>query len=116
MIKLVHGEATEDAAELALAEGVLLALQKAYPNHRWRCQPNLAGGVVAIDLMYPDQRRRNATHGMMLKVSDLASDPLMIDVVRLGGELLERWGLSRGAARDDTFQTAKRHGLYKGEV
>ena len=81
-------------------------LLKKYPGHAWGVQVSNRTGVVDIQLMSSE-----LPHGFRLKLTDIHSDPSLHQVMRAGGELLERAGMTRGAFRDDEFHNAKRDSL-----
>jgi hypothetical protein len=100
-------------ADISLAAAVFHVLERHYPGHRWRVNADHAQGIVTVQLQYLDAVRRWANYGYLLKIANLKSDPGMKAVVRAGGELLERYGLSREGMRVDheTVQRAVLHGM-----
>lgn len=86
-----------------------------YPSHRWSVEVSHEQGIVNIRLLYYDPLTfSNRTWAFVLKLADLATDPSMRDVVRAGGELLERWGLPRGKAQENVGLRAALNGLDHG--
>lgn len=96
---------SDDAPRIILKEGRLSAsgtllqreigriLTKAYPGWHWAIRVDEWGGLVEIRCM-----NLSTKLGYRLKIKDL-QDPVRIrkDVVRAGGEILERYRLQRKA-------------------
>ncbi len=90
-------EEPQKAANSRLCEEVLTKLLEHYPGHPWLVQiPNNDSGVVVIK--HP---MLSALYGMVVKITTLNSDPSMHEVVRMGGEMLERWGQKRAGLSFD---------------
>lgn len=75
-----------------IAEHVMASLQEAYPNHPWYVYVDSAGGVIQIKhTALSDQK------GFVLKLQGMFSASDLKDVaIRAGGEILERYNVSRG--------------------
>lgn len=87
----------------ALAKEVAETLTFAYPNHGWFVE--VKGGVLVIKHLEASGAR--GLIGMLRKLDALSHDAMARkkDVIRAGGELLERAGLARGARTDDPVLT-----------
>jgi len=68
-------------------------LVKAYPNHSWHVE--VKQGVIIVK--HADASGARGTIGMLRKLSSLSHDARVFksEIVRAGGELLERAGLPR---------------------
>lgn len=68
-----------------------------YPGHQWMVHVNSDGGVIDIKNLVV-----SPTHGYRILRHDLyAHEALRKEVLRGGGEILERGGLDRGKFRED---------------
>jgi hypothetical protein len=89
------------AADLTLAKNMADLLHRHYPGHLWAvtCEE----GVATVRNLY-----LSGNWGFVIKVGDVYS---MSDfdrkIVRAGGELLERFKMSRGKFRDDQYSDIK---------
>ena len=83
----------------AFAKRVAEILVPAYPNHSWRVE--CRQGVLIIKHLEASGAR--GLIGMLRKLSNLprGSTALRKEILRAGGELLERAGLARGARTED---------------
>ncbi len=67
-------------------------------------------GTVIIDLPYPKPFKiRNMR--FMLYISTCIGSDAAKHIMRAGGELLERFGLARGEAKQESYQQALEYGL-----
>jgi hypothetical protein len=100
-------------ADLMLAAAVYHKLDEHYPGHQWLANADHATGLVTVQLLYLDVERKHARWGFVLHIDKLSSDPTLRAAVRAGGELLERFRLSRERRRVDaeTRQLALANGL-----
>jgi len=80
------------ARELALSEKIFTKLWEHYPGRDWKVLVNIPGGICSIKL----PRLHHSALGFNFPLDMLAADPNMLIVVRAGGELLERFNLTRG--------------------
>lgn len=113
MARLVFSAADGDIAapDLALAKRAFDVLDRHYPGHPWGVNASHAGGILTVALLYPNAIGVVEPWGVIVKLADLATDPALNDVMRAGGELLERWRLRRGAAGVDSRHFAKANGI-----
>lgn len=82
------------ASLVLIVKGAADTLERHYPGWLWAIQPDERGGVVNILSM-----RLSGKWGYTLKVGTLQADVNHREVVRAGGELLERFGF-RAAGYD----------------
>jgi len=80
-----------EMANQAIAKEVAECLHTHYPGHAWGVNANVEQGIVQVfNLALSGQ------HGFTLHINDLQQDPSMRLTIRAGGEMLERYQLSRG--------------------
>jgi len=65
-------------------------LERHYPGWTWAIRPDEAGGIIDVMCM-----RISTRFGYTLHVKRLQNDPTFREVVRAGGEFLERFGFRR---------------------
>ena len=97
--------------DLEVAAAMFHVLERHYPGHQWATSADHRTGMAHVKLLYLDREGINARYGFQLYLTQLNSDPRLQCVVRAGGELLERYGLKRGAATAETKILARQHGL-----
>lgn len=85
-------------------------LTRAYPGYLWMVGVSHISGVLKIDLQVPKPPHlRN--YGYQLNITTVLGAGGQKRVREAGGELLERFGLRRGTAHEDTPLIAAEHGL-----
>lgn len=90
------------AKEVSDYIGPLLA--STYPGYRWRIEPDLRGGIVNIRCEHA-----NCQYGYTLKPQLYCSETeWRAAIVRAGGEILERFHLSRRKFDEAAFLTRPR--------
>ncbi len=72
---------------------------KAYPGHGWEVHVDLKNKICNIF-----NRHMSPTHGYRWKTEEIRLPSLTADVVRIGGEILERFGLSRERFEGDKIR------------
>lgn len=89
------------ANDMVMAKNIADALNNHYPGHLWAINVDGANGIVTImDLML------SGTWGYLLKIPAIYSESsFKQDVLRAGGEILERFRMARG--RFDEAQYAQ---------
>ena len=87
-------EQAQAVREHHIAHQIGSELQKHYPNRNWMVQCNMQTGVV--DIICPDIA---PNYGYMLHINQ-PSITLRAKAKQAGGELLERFGLSRSKNND----------------
>lgn len=86
------------AAEMLIAKNMAETLHRNYPGHLWAV--TCEDGVMTVrNLLLSGQ------WGFVLKMREqYSASELARQVKRAGGELLERYRLSRGQLRDDEYE------------
>lgn len=102
----VHGK----AAVQTLSKNIIEVLNKHYPGHIWIVGVDNVAGVVNIL-----NSRISGSMGVTLRINALNDfDYLKKQVMLLAGELLERYGIKRGAISETVALDIKRD--FKGEA
>ncbi len=95
-----------------LAKQIGSALAKAYPSRDWGVGVNLAKGETlsgVVTVMCPSL---SATKGHVLHISNETAAGLVTRGIRAGGEILERYGITRNRKFDsDALETLDRNPL-----
>lgn len=95
----------------------LRELHHYYAGHPWcaGAQVTPTGGVVYISLMYTDEVGRLLMSGRkyVLKLDEIgtSAEAWTKEIMRAGGEVLERLGLPRGPYQDGAMMDARSHGF-----
>jgi hypothetical protein len=76
--------------DMGLAKRVGEALHKHYPGYLWGVHVRSDQGVLMVYNL-----RLSGQWGFVLKLRDVYQDPTLKCVMRAGGEILERYSLSR---------------------
>ena len=99
-------------ADAAICRAVGEELMQLYPRHRWAVQADSFAGVVNVRLLYSGGSKVSQ-FGYMLHISTLMSgeNTARKAIMRAGGELLERYGLARSGAVEESAMRAREHGL-----
>lgn len=101
---------TASASLIVLVKGAGASLERAYPRWRWMLRADEYGGI--IDIM---SELIAADFAYTLHIPKI--DPTYQRVVRAGGELLERFGFSRGPYSHDEWRRAQlKHGQLIPDV
>lgn len=98
------------AADAAVCRQVGEDLTRYYPGHNWMVGCNHDAGTVVIDLPYAKPLNMQ-NYAYVLYLTTILGADGRAAVMRAGGELLERFGLARRGAKDDTPEAAAEHGL-----
>ena len=88
---MVNDAVANTLRENEIAKNVAECLQGLYPDHQWACNADLMGGVVHIYNL-----NLSGKWGFLMKVKDVIEDGWKKRIRDAGGELLERYNLSRG--------------------
>jgi len=107
-----HGET--EMADTAICKAVGEELMQLYPRHRWAVQADTFAGVVNVRLLYSGASGMS-NYGYQLHMNTLMSgeNTARRAVMRAGGELLERYGLARSGATEESAMLARGHGLIR---
>ena|ERR1700749_2250239 len=100
-----HAMADQDVC-IAVGED----LTRMYPGYLWMVGCNHEAGVVMIDLQV-DKPPHLRNYAYQLNISTVLGPGGQKRVLQAGGELLERFGLRRTFAHEDTNEIAREHGL-----
>ena len=91
------------AKEISDSVGPLLATT--YPGYRWRVEPNVDGGIIDIRCEMADAR-----YGYTLKPALYFSETQWrAAILKAGGEILERAGMSRRVFNEVDWLTRPRN-------
>lgn len=102
----------QQSKDILLCHQVSEVLNKHYEGHPWLVGANHDAGTINVQLTYLDKLGRMFKHGFLLHISKIQSiGDLEKKVMRSGGELLERWKLSRTRATNESWQKAQQNGL-----
>lgn len=85
--------------ENEVAMNVAEYLQGVYPDHQWACNCDLNGGVVHIYNL-----NLSGKWGFLMKVKDVVEDGWKKKIMQAGGELLERYRMSRGRFKQAQYE------------
>lgn len=101
-------------ADTAICKAVGEELMQLYPRHRWAVQADTFAGVVNVRLLYSGGSK-TGQFGYMLHMSTLmgGENTARKAIMRAGGELLERYGLARSTATEESAMRAREHGLIQ---
>lgn len=92
----------EQLANESIAKQVAEVLDKHYPLHAWAVNANVIQGVVRVHNL-----KLSGEWGFILKMDSLLNDPTDRPIVNAGGELLERFNISRGSMNADEMNAVK---------
>jgi hypothetical protein len=102
---LLHFDAAHDVngetlgADIAMAKHIADLLNRHYPGHAWIVTASHVTGVATVRNAMLSKRFGMVLH---LRGPKEARDK---DIVRAGGEFLERWNLARGGLRLEDVET-----------
>lgn len=94
-----------NATEMLQSKNIAEYLHKHYPGHLWAVQ--VFEGIVTIKNL-----ALSGSEGYILHQDKMDNDGK--DVIRAGGEILERFRLNRGKVVENQFMDLKRN--FKGEI
>lgn len=92
----ISGEAAGAVADYDTAKKIAETLNKHYPGHLWGVTASQETGVATIMNL-----RLSGRWGFIVKLSDILHDPSLKKVIQAGGEILERYKVSRGVFDQD---------------
>lgn len=88
--------------EMQMSNRMADLLHRHYPGYKWAVRVNIDGGIVTVlNLML------SGRWGFVIKLIELQEDVGDKKLVRAGGELLERYRLSRGAMNESEYMNLK---------
>lgn len=96
----------QNLADIDQAKAISEVLQRHYPGHHWAVNVDGAGGVATIKNF-----SLSGDWGFLLMLAAFSASEMDKRVVMAGGELLERYNLSRGRRRENEMNAVKFDGL-----
>lgn len=96
---LIDESPEQHLKEYKLSGTIAEVLLKHYPDHLWGVHVDFRGGVVQVTNM-----RLSGRWGFILHLNNVLSDPTNKVIINAGGELLERYRLSRGRFNQSQYQ------------
>ena len=87
-----------------LAKQVYRVVRDQYPGHFWEIEVSHAQGVVKISI----PPLMGATNKYVVYIATLKGDPMFRSVLRMCGEILERYQIPRCRYLEDHFRDAQR--------
>jgi len=107
MSNITFHQGTDDieheASNIEMSKVCVAMLQKFYPGHFWQINADIRGGVVNV--INPEVSTK---HCYTVVPFDWSLQEVAQAMMKAGGEVLERGGLSRGRLIADEVLTAKR--------
>lgn len=97
------------AKDEAFGQAIGSELVKHYKGHGWEVEVDIRNGIARIFNKYTSN-----THGYLLHLKLLNPSNFSAEIMRVGGDLLERFGVSRGKFDEDEIMGLKRD--HKGCV
>jgi len=96
-----------------LATAIGSELVKHYSGHGWEVECDIRNGIARIFNKYMSNK-----HGYLLHLKLLNVDTFSADIMRVGGELLETFGVSRGKFDEDEIMNLTRdnQGCVKADL
>jgi len=76
--------------EIRLAKEITEVLDKNFPGYGWAANVDLHGGMATIHAL-----RLSGSWGCYVKLAQFINDPYMSKIKQYGGEVLERYRVSR---------------------
>ncbi|MGH2904042.1 MAG: hypothetical protein ACRDK7_10725 [Solirubrobacteraceae bacterium] len=100
------------ASLVVLVKNAADLLERHYPGWCWLLGPDEAGGVLNIQAL-----KLSGSWGYTLKLADIQDDPQLRKVVKVGGELIERFGYRAGPFNAEAYRHGPRYlGLPRADV
>ena len=94
------GSSTRELADMALAKRLAEVLERHYAGHLWAVKVDSSQGIATVQNL-----RLSGRWGFMLKLRDMAyQDEIAREAMQAGGELLERYRLSRGRFKESEYE------------
>lgn len=107
---ITASEGDRAMADIDVCLAVSEDLNRHYPGHPWAVGCDHNAGTVAIDIAMPKPPALKL-FGYLLHISTCIGPGGQAAVMRAGGELLERYGIRRGRATNESRDVALEHGL-----
>jgi len=91
-----------ELANMTIAKEVAECLDVHYKGHAWGVRANVETGLVHVFNL-----NLSGQWGFVLHIDNLINDPSMKTVIMAGGELLERYNLSRSEIKPEEYMVIK---------
>lgn len=104
-----YGE--NEAKDVALCKRILDALNKYYYGHRWFVNADHTAGTACLFLLYGDNNGRVKRAGCLMHINKIQENDGLKQIMIYGGELLERFGLPRTKASEESAMLARQNGM-----
>jgi len=113
---LGHGETA--GTDIAICRRIHEVLEKHFPGYDWIIEANSDNTVLTatIKLAYTDNLGRLTRFGCLMHLKSYFDAESERKIMQLGGELLERCGLSRKKANRDTRLLYRLNGMDTGNA
>lgn len=98
-IDRLDGFMTIDRKDALVSGELAEMLVKHYPGHPWAVTADHKNGVIVIKNLGFDVR-----YGYVLKIAEDMGPRIHVEVMRAGGEILERFKVDRGKAREEDYR------------
>lgn len=86
-----------------LAELIGHELVHTYPGHGWQVECDIRNGIAKVFNCH-----MSGLHGYLMHLKDLSLDTFRDDIMRVGGTLLESFGIGRGHFDQDEIMSIQR--------
>ena len=99
--------------DMQLASVIGTELVHHYPGHGWQVECDIRNGVAKIFNCH-----MSGVYGYMLHIKDINLHTFRADIMRVGGTLLESFGVSRGKFNPDEIMSIQRDhtGSVKADI
>jgi hypothetical protein len=98
---LDEGTSIANANDFVMAKHIAETLHAHYPGQRWAVTCDGRTGLITIRNLW-----LSGTYGYILKIGEISSVSMLTkDVVRAGGEILERFRMARGRFDEVKYHT-----------
>lgn len=96
-------EAIFRVKDFEIAKMVGAALCHKYPNHGWQVEADSRNGIAKIFMS-----QMSSSQGYIYKLKDISLGTFDREMMRVGGEMLERFSISRGRFNEDSIKNVMR--------
>jgi hypothetical protein len=104
--------------DMALGKKIMDTLEKYYPLHAWFVNASHDAGTYSVQLMYEGKQAemRVWKYGFLGHIGKLISDDLDKKIMKVGGEVLERYNMARKAATENDLIDFMHRGIETGNM
>lgn len=106
-VEALDEDTPNDVREMVWLRKILPVLTKEYPGYQWLVNVDVIGGVAQIALPFETKAGHVSPWAWVIHLRTYTDEKVKL----AGGELLERWKLSRTRAASDTYTLAKSNGI-----